>query len=132
MKKPLVKTFGVYIVVEAEDDSCWKKCLSRLYSSRHVYPTAAKQKKVHPSRFLGRNINVSVNVMYGISLAPDGRNVKIDHFNMVKFYLSKVKLKNLLANSWQWCGVALGVYRARKLCKPCVSKSTCFTHGVFI
>ena len=61
MKKPLVKTFeGVYIVVEPEDDSCWKKCLSRLYSSHHVHPTAAKQKTVHPSRFLGRNINVSV------------------------------------------------------------------------
>lgn len=63
MKKPVVKTFeGVYIVVEAEDDSCWKKCLSRLYSSHHVHPTAAKQKTVHPSRFLGRNINVSVTI----------------------------------------------------------------------
>lgn len=65
MKKPVVKTFeGVYIVVEAEDDSCWKKCLSRLYSSHHVHPTAAKQKTVHPSRFLGRNINVSVNEFF--------------------------------------------------------------------
>ena len=78
LKKLLVKTFeGVYIVVEAEDDSCWKKCLSRLYSSHHVHPTAAKQKKVHPSRFLGRNINVSVNVMCGISYTPDGGNVKM-------------------------------------------------------
>ncbi|KAK2551742.1 F-box only protein 11 [Acropora cervicornis] len=48
MKKPMVKTFeGVYIVAEAEDDSCWKKCLSRLYSSHHVHPTAAKQKTYH-------------------------------------------------------------------------------------
>ena len=62
MKKPLVKTFeGVYIVGEPEDDSCWKKCVSSLYCAHHVSPTAAKQKKAYPSRFFGRNINVSLN-----------------------------------------------------------------------
>ncbi|XP_067019101.1 F-box only protein 11-like isoform X2 [Acropora muricata] len=91
MKKPLVKTFeGVYIVVEAEDDSCWKKCLSRLYSSHHVHPTAAKQKTVHPSRFLGRNINYHETIKDALEAAEtDG--VIIVHCGVYDEQLSVTK-----------------------------------------
>ena len=59
MKKPLVKTFeGVYIEQEPKDDLCWKKCLSSLYRAHHVHPALAKQKKLNPTRFTGRQIKV--------------------------------------------------------------------------
>jgi len=91
MKKPMVKTFeGVYIVVEAEDDSCWKKCLSRLYSSHHVHPSAAKQKTVHPSRFLGRNINYHETIKDALE-AAEADGVIIVHCGVYDEQLSVTK-----------------------------------------
>lgn len=66
MRKPLVKTFeGVYIEQEPKDDLCWKKSLCCLYRAHHVHPALAKQKKLNPTRFTGRQIKVQyVYVMF--------------------------------------------------------------------
>lgn len=91
MKKPLVKTFeGVYIEQEPKDDLCWKKSLCSLYPAHHVHPALAKQKKLHPTRFTGRQIKYHETINEALEAVPyDGviiihRGVYDEHLSINK------------------------------------------------